>query len=152
MISIDIDDEVYSLLTNQAIAFVEKTPNDVLKRLLKITKSTGQPIDQREGKIRGRKKPKTNLSDLVSAGLLVNGQELFLHDYQGNKLNGNKAKLFNGFLLYNAKSYSMSDLAQILLKENGFKSDSVRGPIFWYTENGKSIKDLWDVFLKNHYK
>lgn len=152
MISVEIDDEVYSLLTNQAIAFVEKTPNDVLRRLLKISKPKFQPIHQSGGNNRGRKKPKTNLSDLINAGLLVDGQELFLHDYQGNKLNGNKAKLFNGFLLYNAKSYSMSDLAQILLKENGFKSDSVRGPIFWYTENGKSIKDLWDVFLKNHYK
>ncbi len=152
MVTIEIDEELYSFLTNQSIAFVDKTPNDVLKRLLKISKSpvrTDKPITPT---IRRRKKPKTNLSDLVNSGLLSNGQELFLHDYQGNKLNGYKSKLMNGFLLYNGQSFSMSDLAKILLKENGFQSDSVRGPIFWFTENGKNIKELWDTFLKNHYK
>lgn len=152
MVTIEIDDELYSFLTNQAIAFVDKTPNDVLKRLLKIGKSSvrnDQPIIHT---IRRRKKPKANLLDLVNAGLLRNEQDLFLHDYQGNKLNGYKAKLMNGSLLYNGQSFSMSKLAEILLKENGFKSNSVRGPIFWFTENGKSIQELWDIFLKNHYK
>ena len=46
----------------------------------------------------------------------------------------------------------MSDLARRLLKENGFQSDSVRGPIFWYNDSGKSVKELWDTYLKNHYK
>lgn len=151
MVNIEIDEEVYSFLTHQAIAFVEKTPNDVLKRLLNVNKPAVEPKNN-SGVSRRRKKPKTNLSDLVSAGFLVNGQELFLHDYHGKKIEGNEAKLLNGFLEFNSKSYSMSDLAQILLKENGFKSDSVRGPLFWYTENGKSIKELWDVFLNNHYK
>jgi len=152
MVTIEIDEELYAFLTNQAIAFVDKTPNDVLRRLLKINKEPAQTPRRFEPNKRRRKKPKTNLSDLVSAGLLNNGQELFLHDYQGNKINGHRTVLSNGFLLYNGQTYSMSDLARSLLKENGFQSDSVRGPIFWYTENGKSIKELWDIFLKNHYK
>ena len=152
MVTIAIDDELYSFLTNQAIAFVDKTPNDVLKRLLKIGKSTVRPDRIIHPTMRRRKKPKTNLADLVNTGLLKNGQELFLHDYQGNNINGYKAKLSNGFLLYDEQSFSMSDLARMLLKQNGFQSDSVRGPIFWYTENGQSIKELWDIFLKNHYK
>jgi hypothetical protein len=151
MVSIEIDDELYAYLSKQAIAFVDKTPNDVLKRLLKIHKTPVQTPKSSNSLIR-KKSPKTNISYLMNAGLLVDGQNLFLSDYQGNRIKNISAKVNNGLLHYNGKGYSMSDLARILLKNNGFQSDSVRGPLFWYTESGKSVKELWDIYLRNHYK
>lgn len=153
MINIEIDDEVYSYLTSNAKPFIDKTPNDVLRRLFSLNKLREVNPKPSGGSIRKkRKQPKTNLSDLVNVGLLAEGQELFLHDYQGNLINGFSAKLTKGFLLYDNNYYSMSDLARNLLNKNGFHSDSVRGPIFWYTEKGKSVKELWDIYLKNYFK
>jgi len=42
---------------------------------------------------------------------------------------------------------SMSGLARALLHEQGYETDAVRGPAFWFTENGSSIKDLWEQYL-----
>ena len=41
-------------------------------------------------------------------------------------------------------TYSISDLAKILLKKLGFKSDDygVAGPIHWKTKDGKLLHDL----------
>jgi len=43
----------------------------------------------------------------------------------------------------------MSDLAVELLKQQGYQSDSVRGPMFWFNEDGASIKNIWEQYLKS---
>ena len=85
------------------------------------------------------------LGDLVSEGL----------DFAVRERTNNFEDLIwnrsaNGFEL--AIEASIPEEKKQLLKENGFQSDSVRGPIFWYNENGKSVKELWDTYLNNHYK
>jgi hypothetical protein len=71
------------------------------------------------------------------------GQNLFLRDYQGHKVEGYEAVVSQGSLIWNGKKYSMSDLAKKILKKQGYRSDSVRGPMFWFTKDGVSIKDIW---------
>jgi len=46
----------------------------------------------------------------------------------------------------------MSKLAKRLLKREGYESNSVRGPAHWFTEDGVSIKDIWDRFLDNSHE
>ena len=133
-------------LQNKAIAFVE-SPNDTLRRLFGISQ-TSTPTKKTVSPSK-RKMRKTNLTELNNAGLLKDGQKLFFQDYQGHKYSEYDVTLSRNSLVWNGNSYSMSDLAKILLKKHGYESDSVRGPLFWYTDDGVSIKDLWSQYNSN---
>jgi hypothetical protein len=146
MIKIEIDEEVFAYLQNKAIAFVE-TPNHTLRRLLNIS---GKKSRTRSLNIHKTKKMrKTNLLELIQAGLLMENQRLFFRDYQGNEYKEYDVIVSDNSLIWNDTAYSMSELAKILLKNHGYESDSVRGPLFWYTQNGVSIKDLWEKYNKS---
>ncbi len=143
MRKIEVDDEVYAYLESKVSTFSE-TPNQVLRRILNIEEDVvSPPIDTNR-----RKKPNADLSVLVKVGLLNENQQLFLNDYQGNRIPGYEATLSQGALFWKNKFYSMSELAKIFLKEKGYRSNSVRGPAHWYTSDGISIKDIWDSYLK----
>lgn len=73
---------------------------------------------------------------------------LFMHDYQANKINGAQATVRGNDLEYKGNIYSMSALTREFMKKQGYDSDSYRGPQFWYTAQGKSVKELWDEYLK----
>lgn len=145
MRKIEVDDEVYAYLESTVSRFFE-TPNQILRRILNLGKSEVSPPEIQKQ----QKRPKANLSDLVKVGLLQENQKLFLHDYQGNKIDGYEATLFQGSLAWKNQSYSMSGLAKILLKQKGYASDSIRGPAHWYTSDGISIKDIWESFLEKN--
>jgi hypothetical protein len=53
-------------------------------------------------------------------------------------------------LLWSGKRYSMSSLAEKLLKEEGYSSNSVQGPTRWHNKDGVSIKQLWDQHLSGN--
>jgi len=146
MKTIEIDDDVFAYLQSKAIAFVE-TPNLTLRRLLGIEKR--ERLQSSNSRAAGRKKRKTDLAELVSAGLIQEGQRLFLRNYRKQEIPGYEAVVSNGKLRWSGQTYSMSELAKIMLKENGYESDSVRGPMFWYTEDGLSIKDIWGRYQKS---
>ena len=155
MQTIEIDDEVFGFLQSKAIPFVE-TPNLTLRRLMlgDGTKSkenkplVSKPVQSSKIIRRGKKQPKTDLPKLVQSGLLTEGQILYLHDYQGNRIQGYEAKISGKNLLWNNKLFSMSELSKELLKKVGFSSDSVRGPAHWYNSDGISVKDLWQQYLR----
>ena len=92
---------------------------------------------------------KTNLIELINANILKQGQILNLHDYHGTVMSGFTATIENNSLLWNNQKYSMSELARIFLKQNGYESTSVRGPERLYTRDGISIKTLWQQYLEN---
>jgi hypothetical protein len=149
--NIEIDDEVFAYLQGQAHAFVD-TPNLTLRRLFELdraapkqgaTVALAKPASQ---KIR-KKQPKTSLQALTSSGLLTDGQAVFLVDYQDNKLQQHRAVVSGSSLKWHGQAYSMSDLAQELLKKEGYSSSAVRGPAHWCTEDGVTIKDLWQQHL-----
>jgi len=149
MRKIEIDDEVFAFLQSKAIPYVESTPNLTLRRLFDLDKSEISPakrsISPKENS--RRKQPKADLDKLIRSGLLKEGQVLFLHDYQGNRIPGYDVPIIEDNLRWEGRLYSMSKLAETLLKKKGYISNSVRGPAHWFTEDVVSIKDLWQYYL-----
>jgi len=149
MRQIEIDEEVWEYLQNNAEPFVDK-PNQVLRRLLGLDakrKETSITRIKKQSLVK-RKKPKTNIQQLFAAEFLTKGQTVFLCDYRGKTYRQYPAILDGQYLRYQNQRYSMSQLAKELLQELGHQSDSVRGPAHWCTENGTTIKDLWESYLK----
>ncbi len=146
MKNIEIDDEVFAYLQSKAVPFVEN-PNLTLRRLFGLNGKKGVSIPKQPTATLRKKQPKANLPTLVQSGLLESGQTLYLHDYQGNIIQGHEASISGKHLLYNNKQQSMSELAKLLLKKEGFSSNSVRGPAHWHNSDGISIKELWSQYL-----
>ena len=167
METIEIDTDVFTYLQKHARPFVD-TPNSTLRRLLGIDVSASQvkkkslPLldaDLEElltknptATAKRTKAPKANLELLIQKGFIRNGQKLYLIDYQGNRIQNASVSITGTDLIYNDQRYSMSNLAQELLIQMGFKSKSVRGPTHWITDEGNSIKDLWQQYLDSQLK
>ena len=168
MESIKIDNDVFAHLQKHARPFVD-TPNSTLRRLLGIDTAVGtaslkktppaadpeleELLAESPAAASSRSKaPKADLEVLVKKGFLQNGQKLYLVDYQSNRVQKLFAVISGGDVIYNNQRYSMSNLAQELLANVGFKSNSVRGPAHWMTDDGKSIKDLWQQHLDQSSK
>lgn len=164
MQTIEIDTDVFAYLQLNARPFVD-TPNSTLRRLLGLDNS--KAIVQKKAReasnsdldallaeslsivaSRG-KAPKADLQLLAQMGILRNGQKLYLIDYQGNRVQKISVSVSGADLIYNGQRYSMSNLAQQLLAQAGFKSNSVRGPAHWVTDDGKTIKDIWQQHLSS---
>jgi len=149
MKKIEIDDEVYGYLQAKAIPYVEKNPNDTLRRLFEI---------EREVPIRGGskpkhpKKPKADLQKLVLSGLLEEGQEVFLNYKEMNLSKEYVATVAENHLLWDGEFYTMTGLVKFILRQEGKEtpSEAYRGPEYWYTSDHRSIKDLWAQYLKNN--
>lgn len=148
MPTIEIDDHVYAYLQKRAVAF-EEDPNDVLCRLFGLHQ-VGTPQKPLPAHIKAPIKPHkqtiTNLKDLVSDSVLSEGQKLIFR-HSGKKFPDYTATISDKRLIWQGKRYSMSDLAGIALETIGLDGKSVRGPSFWFTEDGKSIKELWEQYL-----
>jgi len=150
MQTIEIDEEVFTYLQSKAIPYKEINPNMTLRRLFHLnatSPSEGGEKSKATNTAGKKRKPRTHLNTLVQASLLREGQTLFLHDYQNNKVDGYEATISGDRLLWNKKPYSMSKLAEIGLKEIGFTSNAVRGPSHWLTSDGISIEEIWNRFL-----
>jgi hypothetical protein len=163
METIEIDAEVFAFLQRHARPFVD-SPNSTLRRVLGIEASAASTPQQklapkgdaeldelldRSLEAVGRSKaPKADLKALAETGLIRNGQKVYLIDYQGSRAKKPFATVSEGDLIYGGRRHSMSSLAQELLSQMGFKSGSVRGPAHWVTEDGTSIKDLWQRYLE----
>lgn len=172
-----VDDEVVQTVWKLAKPkpFEQLTFNTALRRVLRLTDSnaagavsrvTSKPeetgsqsarpadvIDQLLAESYPRSKaPKADLKELVRAGLLHDGEELFLINYQGARVEQFKATIAGGLLQFKGHPYSMSDLARDLLKKVGFHSESVRGPAHWVNAKGTSVKELWQRLLDKRSK
>jgi len=149
MKNIKIDNEIYVYLQKTAIAF-EESPNDVLRRIFNLNRvSTTQKIvpDHIKNSRNPYKQPVTNLKELVSAGVLAEGQKL-IFQHGGKRLPEYTATISGKSLIWKGKRYSMSALAGMALETIGLKGDSVCGPLFWFTEDRKSVHVLWESFLR----
>jgi hypothetical protein len=150
---IEIDDDVFAFLEKNAKPFVETTPNSTLRRLLGMGETTisakSKVIAQTTEDKRTRAE-QADLEKLVRAGLVRNGEKLYLIDYRGNRFQKLYAVISGSGLIYNGHHYSMSNLARELLTKVGFKSPSARGPAHWVNDEGKSIKDLWQQYLNKN--
>ena len=148
MVHIAIDDQVYGEIQRRALVFVDKEPNDTLRRLLGLDASPGaagprastSPVLTRK---RGREQ-KVQLSALVAAGLLKRGETLTCVDYSGKPIAGGHAEVGTGNkLVRNGRRSSMSALAIELLRQAGHAVDVARGPAHWRTADGTTVLELW---------
>ena len=151
MKTIEIDDQVYNFLEAEAKPFEETTPNQVIRRLLGLNKQpikpepTVKPASRPTSAIR----PKADLKALIQNGVLREGQRLYL-DYKGRTFSKEyQAEIQQSKLLYNEQLYTMSGLVKGILEKEGtgIPSQSYRGPEYWRTSQGESIRELWDTFL-----
>lgn len=158
MHTIQVDDDVFALLQENAKPFID-TPNSALRKLLGL-RVNGATTPSSEGSTelhkfleeampgRRTKAPKADLKLLIKAGLLRAGERLHLVDYQGNRVSQFEALVSPGAMLeFQGQHYTMSNLAQELLKKVGFKSDAVRGPAHWVNSKDVTVKDLWQQLL-----
>jgi hypothetical protein len=167
MQTIEIDTDIFAYLQKHARPFVD-TPNSTLRRLLGIDASAVQSRKKSPSLLdaesaapsaedltyatkRG-KAPKADLQLLRQEGSLRDGQKLQLIDYQGKRVPKISAIISGSELIYVGQRYSMSNLAQQLLSQAGFKSNAVRGPAHWVTDDGKTVKDLWQQYLDSKSK
>jgi len=160
MQTIQIDADVFAVLQKNAQPFID-TPNSTLRRLLGIDLVVSPvPVELDQGdevlekllkesmeSVR-TKAPKADLSKLVHAGFLKEGEQLSLVDYQSNLVPDCQATISGSSLLFKGKPYSMSKLAQELLQNVGYKSNDVRGPSHWVNAEGITITNLWEKYLR----
>jgi hypothetical protein len=89
---------------------------------------------------------KVTLQELVAAGFIRDGAPLYFHHTRLPHDEVATIVASQNRLKYKDHTYSISKLAEILLKKHGFKRDahSVAGPQFWKTRDGKLLDDLND--------
>jgi predicted type IV restriction endonuclease len=96
-----------------------------------------------------RKAGRVSLKELVDAALIGDGQPLYFHNTRTFKEEQAMVLASSSKLKYknDNKIYSISKLAEILLKKHGFKHDDhgVAGPKYWKTADGKLLWDLNEV-------
>jgi len=153
MRTMEIDDEVFAYLQSQAIPFEEPTPNHVIRRLLGLKAKDIQrdAIKTLIKKSNGSKAPRADLAKLVQSGILQEGQRLVLN-YNGQRLSKEyEAEIIENKLHYQGNIHTMSSLvAEILDQEGcGIPSKAYRGPEYWHTSDGISIRHLWEQYLKS---
>jgi cell division protein FtsL len=99
-----------------------------------------------------KKARRVTLAELVSAGLIKDGQTLFF--YHTKLFSDEKAEILSSQNKFKYKKdgiiYSISDLAKNLLIKHGFKQDEhgVAGPKYWKTEDGKLLDELNEIVRK----
>lgn len=153
MPTIEVDDEVFRALELRVRGFGD-SPNKVLRREFELPDASGEPeiprtepIERHPVRRIRRKAQKASLSTLARQGTLCEGQSLYLHDYRGMRTDG-EAKIKGDGLEYEGRLYSMSALTRQLMQEQGFGSEQCRGPHHWYTDQGQSIRELWESHLQ----
>jgi hypothetical protein len=92
--------------------------------------------------------PKADLRELVRLGILKEGETLVFVDYKGHPQPKRVATVAGADLAFERKRHSMSALSSLLLKQDGYIADAVRGPDHWAKADGRTIRELWDGVLK----
>ena len=147
--AIPVDSQTHAYISGYAAARGISLAQAVrsLAGLDEVSESPPRPVHAAPSSGASRQ-PRVQLGLLREAGLLRNGQTLYLHDFRGQRVEGAECAVYHENLKWKNKQYSMSRLAGILLKAEGYQADSVRGPAHWYTEEGVRITDLWEKYLR----
>ena len=154
MPTIEVDATVYAYLKSKIVDFGD-TPNSVLIRELGIApkeRTAAAQLAEREQIVSERevqrRAPKTRMSELIKSGVLEEGQPLRFRDPRGKQVPGGEGAVSGDSLVYKKQTRSLSDVTAELMQSLGNSSDSYRGPEYWYTARGKSIRELWDAHLR----
>ena len=149
------EEEIEQLKTQR-----ENLENDVKSKVADIWNDLGLPVELFKipvpsGGIKkaspplelGAKAKRVTLKELVDAGLIKDGQTLFL--FYNERISDEQVQIAasSNKVKYkkDSKLYTTSDLALNLLKKHkliGSDRTSIRGPLHWQTEDGKILNDL----------
>jgi hypothetical protein len=155
MKTIDVDDQVYKWLQTKAIAFVEQTPNDVLRRLFSLDTGARSrtPLVTERRQSSHSKQPKAYLKELVRRGYIQESEKLTFNDKRKSLSKRYAASVKGHKLCYNDMQWTMSRLtAEILEREGvGIPSKAYRGPEYWCNSLGLSVKQLWDQHFHDQH-
>jgi hypothetical protein len=169
---IEVDDRVYAEIARRALPFVDREPNDTLRRVLGVSDApqdgaagegggdptaagaarapepAGRARLAAAGPRRGQRVARVQLSALVADGWLTRGESLICVDASGTPVPGGVATVGTGNkLVRDGQWYSMSRLAIELLRAAGHQVDGARGPAHWRTADGRTLLDLWRARL-----
>jgi hypothetical protein len=160
-----VDEQVYEEIARRALPFVDREPNDTLRRLLGVATAPPDGADggpsgvassrgataatrAAAGPRRGRRVPRVRLSTLVATGWLTRGESLTCVDSSGTPVPNGSATVGTGNkLVRNGQWYSMSRLAIELLRSAGHEIEAARGPAHWRTADGRTLLELWRAHL-----
>lgn len=102
--------------------------------------------EEEKGEKEGGRGGKVTFEELISAGLLKDGQVLYFYNTRPFMEERAQVIASSNQLKYEGdeRTYSKSELARQLLIKHGFKHDEhgVQGPKYWKTEDGKFLRDL----------
>ena len=168
-----VDDDLVALLWEQArpLPFEQLSFSEALRRVLRgkamDVPTQAQPLPGAKSRVQTAdeplaeldalpsgeseprsRAPKADLRELVRLGILKEGEELIFVDYKGHPQPKHKATVAGADLAYQRVRHSMSALSSLLLKQEGYIAESVRGPDHWAIANGESIRELWENVLK----
>lgn len=155
--NIEVDDDVFKFLEDNSKGFFD-TPNRTLRRLLGMVgeienraddePETNDNDSEKSAPVK-RREARTDLKELVLYGFLKENEPLTLYGDDGRPIPNSEAHVENGYLKWNQDFYSMSPLAIKLFEEKtGIRHKSLRGPLYWRNAEGKSVKALWEEYLK----
>ena len=121
---------------NTVSPLLPPSPIHTLAKSLEIKPHRGEIVKAR----------KVTFEELISAGLLQDGQVLYFYNTQPFTDERAQVIVSSDKLKYerDGHTYSKSELAGILLEKHGFKRGDypVQGPKFWKTEAGRLLDDL----------
>lgn len=152
MPTVNLDNDVAAFIKGLSFGRNE-TVSDTLRRVFNLgDRDFNSDLEENsdDGSIERKRRKNTSLRTLVDAGRLKPDETVVLCDSSGQRLGNYEATIQGEKLLYKGQLYSMSDLAGRLLRAEGYASESVRGPAYWLTESGKTLKDLWEKYLDDH--
>ena len=148
MVKITVDKEVFEYIQNHGELYVDKYPNDTLRRLFGLNRK--KTIQAKPALCNRKKAPRLDQLKLIAVGVISDGQLVTMRFQKGNNLPEVKAHINGNGVLYQGNRYSYSELTKIILNENGYTGRSYRGPAYWFTEDNISIKDLWTQYLDEY--
>ena len=144
----DIED-VKQFLKHHEDRFVVSHDEETPQKLPIIRKSSQKDSLRNAPRL---KAGRVTLQELVDAGLIRNGQTLYFYNTRLFKEEQATIVASSNKLKYKGddKLYSVSELAQILLKKHDFRHDdyTVAGPVYWMTYDEKLLNNLNEVIRK----
>lgn len=148
MKQIQVDEDVFDYIKRES-TWEDGNPNGTLRRLFGVKKTPEiRSVKSVVKRTVTSKEKKADLPTMIRFGMLHEGQSLKFR-YREPLANEYSAKVSGNGLNWKGEHYSMSRLVAVILKIEGhdISSGSYRGPAYWYTAEGKSIKDLWEINL-----
>jgi hypothetical protein len=124
--------------------FLERQYTEPLSRMEEVSEPWTEETPPRSHPL--KKAGRVSLKELVDSGLIRDRQTLYFYNTRPFSQEQATIDAIENKLIYktDGRPYTISKLAEILLRKHGFKHDKhgVAGPLYWKTYDGKLLNDL----------